>query len=935
MTFELSDRIKQLEAALAAETAAREKAEDALDKSDFFLNRSQDAGGVGSFVLNIPKDDLEAQTWECTPEMDRIFGIDATYPKTGESWLALIVQRDEVETYFSQQVFDTQKNFEKEYQITRPSDGEVRWIFGRGELEFDDQGNCRRMIGTAQDITDRKRSEALLRQSQIQLSEAMKIARTGHWEYDVASDTFTFNDHFYRIFRTTVEKVGGYRMSSAEYIRRFCHPEDAHIVDKEVQTAIEISDPKYSPLIEYRILYTDGEVGHVMVRFFIVKDGQGRTIRCFGVIQDITERKKSEESLRFTQFAIDNTIDQAFWTTADGHIVYVNDAACRTLGYTREELLKMSIPDIGPTFPPEVFEQHWRDLQKNGYATFESFHRGKSGRVYPVEIRANYVQFGGKEYNCAFATDITERKRMEQSVRESESRLRTLLQTIPDLIWLKDENGVFLNCNSSFERLMGAGKEDIIGKTDYDFLDSDLADSFRENDHKAIAAGGPTSNEEWVTFADNGQRALLETIKTPMLDSEGNLVGVLGVARDITDRERARKEKDRLQEQLQQAQKMESVGRLAGGVAHDFNNMMGVILGHTELSLEIMQPADPSYMAFNEIKKAAERSAALTSQLLAFARKQTIAPRVLDINEAVGGMLKMLRRLIGEDIELVWQPEEGVWPVKMDASQVDQILANLCLNARDAINGQGNITIETDNVTIDEAYSSEHLETEPGDFVMLMVSDTGVGMDKTTIEKIFEPFFTTKEMGEGTGLGLATIYGIVKQNNGFINVYSEPGHGSVFKTYLPRHLDGSYVPQVEDDFPLEVAKGNETVLLVEDEVAILKMAKLQLERSGYQVIAASTPGEAIQAAKEHAGKIHLLMTDVIMPEMNGWDLAMELTALHPEIRILFMSGYTADIIAHHGILDKGYNFIEKPFSFKKVREKVREVLDKVLIENQL
>ncbi len=421
----------------------RKKAQDALKKSNFFLSRSQKVGKIGSFVLNIPEDDPEAHTWESTPELDRIFGIDATYPRTGESWLALIVQRDEVAEYFKQQVFDTKTNFKKEYQIVRPSDGEVRWIFGRGELEFDDQGNCIRMIGTVQDITERKRSEELLRQSQTQLSEAMKMAFASHWEYDVASDTFTFSDHFYQIFRTTVQEVGGYHMSSAEYIRRFCHPDDAHIVEREVQMVIETSDPKYSPLMEYRILYADGEVGSVLVRFFIVKDDQGRTMRCFGVIQDITERKKAEEFRRFTQFVMDNTIDQAFWTTADGHFVYVNEAACRALGYSREELMRLSVFDIVPVFSPETFAEHWRELQVNRNASFETFHRSKNGRVYSVEVRSNYLIFDGKEYICAFVTDITERKRMQS---EREGLIKKLQKALAEITELRGILPICSNC---------------------------------------------------------------------------------------------------------------------------------------------------------------------------------------------------------------------------------------------------------------------------------------------------------------------------------------------------------------------------------------------------------------------------------------------------------------------------------------------------------
>jgi PAS domain S-box-containing protein len=386
-------------------------------------------------------------------------------------------------------------------------------------------------------------------------------------------------------------------------------------------------------------------------------------------------------------------------------------------------------------------------------------------------------------------------------------------------------------------------------------------------------------------------------------------------------------ERKELESQLQQAQKMESVGRLAGGVAHDFNNMLGVILGHTDLALMRVDPASPLQTDLMAIRKAAEHSADLTRQLLTFARKQTTAPKVLDLNEAVEGMLEMLRRLIGEDIDLVWLPDKNLWPVKVDPSQIDQILANLCINARDAITGVGKLTIETGSTAFDEAYCAGHPGFVPGEYVLLAVSDNGSGMDKETQEKLFEPFYTTKAMGKGTGLGLATVYGIVKQNNGFINVYSEPGHGTTFKIYLPWHVGKAERRKTIDSIKA-ISRGHETVLLVEDEPGILAITTTILEHQGYTVLAASTPGEAIRLAHDHPGEIHLLITDVVMPEMNGRKLAERLMPLHSTLKLLFMSGYTANVIAPQGVLDEGVHFIQKPFSMKDFATKVREVLDR-------
>jgi CheY-like chemotaxis protein len=371
---------------------------------------------------------------------------------------------------------------------------------------------------------------------------------------------------------------------------------------------------------------------------------------------------------------------------------------------------------------------------------------------------------------------------------------------------------------------------------------------------------------------------------------------------------------------------MESIGRLAGGVAHDFNNILGVILGNAELVMEQVGRSSPVHDKLTEIRKAAERSAQLTRQLLAFARKQTTAPRILDLNQSVQDMLKMLQRLIGENIELVWLAGRDLWPVKMDPGQIDQLMVNLCINGRDAISGKGKISIETKNTVVNETASTGWADYPQGDFVLLTVSDNGSGIDKETQAKIFEPFFTTKDVGRGSGLGLATVYGIVKQNNGHIHVDSEPGWGTTFKIYLPRHAGTTGVTQVVPA-PVPAARGRETILLTEDEPALLKMTATMLERLGYTVLPAGNPREAVRLAREQAGEIHLLMTDVVMPEMNGRELADKLRTANPGLRCLYMSGYTADIIATHGVLYEGVHFIQKPFLKKDLAIKIREVLE--------
>ena len=420
-----------------------------------------------------------------------------------------------------------------------------------------------------------------------------------------------------------------------------------------------------------------------------------------------------------------------------------------------------------------------------------------------------------------------------------------------------------------------------------------------------------------VDDSKSGHRPSLETIR-PLEIYASLIAQIIILKREQSNRER-------LEEQLRMAQKMESVGRLAGGVAHDFNNMLGVIIGHTELAQDQITSAHPLFDDLQEIRKAAQRSAGLTRQLLAFARKQTVTPKVLNLNQTLERMLTMLRRLIGESIELVWLPGSEVWPVKIDLSQIDQILANLCVNARDAIAGVGTITVATANKSLSATDCDEHLDAASGDYVQITLHDNGCGMDEATLNHIFEPFYTTKDIGQGTGLGLATVYGAIKQNNGFIYATSAPGAGTTFTIYLPRHKVQAE-PLVEDTPEEPALRGRECVLLVEDEPTILKMTSTMLDRLGYSVMAASTPGQAIRLVDEFAGKIHLLLTDVVMPLMNGRDLAQRLLASQPEMKCLFMSGYTADIISQHGVLDDGVSFIQKPFSTTKLAATIRKIL---------
>ena len=511
-----------------------------------------------------------------------------------------------------------------------------------------------------------------------------------------------------------------------------------------------------------------------------------------------------------------------------------------------------------------------------------------------------------------------------EALRDTEERFRSIVEGAPDPIFIQSD-GRFAYLNPAAVRLLGApSPEALIGTPMLDRVHPDFHQAVHQRLHRLNEARQPVNRALAQPFIRlDGSPVWVETVGQPIVydGKEGALVFV----RDISERKEAEDRQEKLQAQLLQAQKMEAVGRLAGGVAHDFNNMLSVILGYSEMALDRLDPQAPFHGEFTEIHKAAERSAAITRQLLAFARQQTITPVVLDLNNTVAGMLNMLRRLIGEDIDLVWKPGASLGPVKMDPGQIDQILANLVVNARDAIAGVGKVTIETENVFFDAVYCAEHAGFIPGRFVMLAVSDNGCGMTPHTMDKLFEPFFTTKEKGRGTGLGLATVYGIVKQNNGFINVYSEPGNGTTIKIYLPRHERASGEETAEEAQAPSLDRHG-TVMVVEDEAAIRQLAEKMLEALGLAVIVAGTPRQAIDTAERYNGRIDLLLTDVVMPEMNGRDLAAEIRSLYPELKVLFMSGYTANVIAHHGVLDEGVHFIQKPFSKQELAEGIRRAL---------
>ncbi len=821
-----------------------------------------------------------------------------------------------------------------------------------GERDFEIQGafletlaqqisialaNARLFEAARKELTERQEAEKKLRASEARyrrladnaldeekFRRLIETTDTGYVIIDEEGRVIDANQEYVRLTgRPRLEEVIGHR------VLEWTSPHDLDRNANEVRKCVEQGFVRH---LEVDYVSPVGQQIPIEINATVLAASGSLQILC--LCRDISDRRRMEERLREKEehfrLLIKNSNDIITVLDENGRQRFVGGPLERILGYQPS--------DVFGTFGFDLI--HPGDVQKaisvfadgvkepGAVRSMEYRYRHKEGHWVHLEaVGTNLLLDPHVRGVVLNIRDITERKRSEESLRASELNYQEVFNASNDAIFVHEPStGAIVDVNQAMLQMYGYARQEVLHLNIEDFSRGDPPYSQTEAGEwvRKTRVDGP-QRFEWIAKRKSGDLFWVEVnLKSAAIGEQDR---ILAVVRDISDRKQAEKEKEKLQAQLLQAQKMESVARLAGGVAHDFNNMLTAILGHAELAMMRCTPTEPIQADLQAIKESAQRSAALTRQLLAFARRQTVAPKVLDLNDTVAGTLNMLLRLIGEDIDLVWMPGASLWPIRIDPSQVDQILANLCVNARDAIAGVGKVTIETENTFFDEAYCAIHPGLACGEYVLLAVSDDGCGMKKDVLEHLFEPFFTTKEVGKGTGLGLATVYGIVKQNEGFVNVYSEPDSGSTFKIYLPRFTGEVRQPRAASAEEIPKGRG-ETVVLVEDEPVILNVGRAMLKRLGYTVLAAGTPAEALRLARVHAAEIQLLITDVVMPEMNGRELAKRIQDIKPGLKCLFTSGYTANVIAHRGELDDGVHFLQKPFSMRDLAFKARQALER-------
>jgi len=702
-----------------------------------------------------------------------------------------------------------------------------------------------------------------------------------------------------------IEEIVGY---SSEDFRgkpwyEIVHPEDQGMLKRRVLEAVRARERVLR--LEYRLLHRDGSVRWVADRRQMLYGEDGRLRWVDGLILDITDRKRSDVALRLTQFSVDRGSEATYWMGPDGRLIYVNDRTCEVLGYSREELLSMKIQEINPEFSPERWPYHWDDLRKRRTFSAESTHRAKDGHLIPVQITANYIEFDGKEYNCAYAHDITARKRNEALILLERDFSKAVIDSLPGIFYLFDRKGKFLRWNKNFEEITGYSAEEIGRMDPLDLFAGPDKSLVQERITAAFVKG--TADVEAALVTKSGKKVTYYFTGHSFQGKEEPCL--IGTGIDISERKK-------LEEQLRKSQKMEAMGLLAGGVAHDFNNLLTGILGYASL-LSLRGGVDPEVAkAAGTIQRSAERASQLTAQLLGFAERGKNLDVPVELGQVIASVAGVLERTQDPRIRIVTslRPEGGFVPG--DPSQLDQVVMNLAINACDSMPEGGHLKITMEPVTLDVAFCREREWMTPGKYLLLSVADTGLGISPENLERIFDPFFTTKAPGKGTGLGLSMVFGIVKNHGGCVDVRSEAGAGTVFRIYLPECPDGAPKEKAEMDpaFP----RGRGRILLVDDQEPVREVAKDMLEALGYDVITAADGLEGVSRYRDLWREIDLVVLDMIMPNMSGGDCFRRMKEINPKARVVLSSGYSMDgaiqDVMNEGILA----FIQKPFRLEEL-----------------
>ncbi|MCB9419487.1 MAG: PAS domain S-box protein [Ardenticatenaceae bacterium] len=908
--------------AAARDITQRKQMEETLRERELFLRKSQSVGRVGSYYF-----DIETGKWTSSPTYDEIFGIDENYPRDIAGWIALVHpdQKEKLIDRVSKYIFEGDAPYENEYRIIRQTDRAERWVHGERELEFNEQGEAIKMIGTVQDITERKLMEEALRESERSLRKSQSVAQIGSYYLDVKTGQFTTSPVVDEIFGMNEN----YPRDITGWTARV-HPEHRTEMLRYMTQHVLIEHNRFDK--EYPIIrHNDQKLRWVHGLGEVELDENGQANRLVGTLQDITEQKEAEQRLRESEERLQRfsaVTTEGIIFHHQGKIVDANRALTQMFGYKQEEVIGCEVLDF---VAPESFELVMQKIALGVEEPYEALSIRKDGMIFPVEIVARAYEYQGQNMRVACIHDITERKRIEAALVEREERLRQAVLASRIGIFDHDHIADTVYLSPEFREIWGWGPDEPVSN-------SELQSRVHPEDYarviKAVqdchdpAGDGSYDVEHRMLLPDGSVRWQSSRAQT-FFAGEGNdryPIRTIGASLDVTETKLAEIAQAELEEKLRQSQKLESLGRLAGGIAHDFNNLLVPIIGYTELAQMRLSPGDKLHNYLNKINTAAERAVSLTKQILAFSRRQMLEVQVFNLNDIVAEFKDMLQRLIGEDINLELFLAATPCLVKADRTQIEQILLNICINARDAMPVGGQLIIETGNVYLDEAYAQSRPDTQPGHHVMLSLSDTGHGMDDETKLHIFEPFFTTKEKGQGTGLGLATVFGIVKQHQGNIWVYSEPGQGTTFKIYLPRAEETAILTTITGS-ERPATHGTETIMIVEDEPMVRKLARETLEAYGYTIIEADSPGDGLLIASSYEGVIDLLLTDVIMPNMNGRELYENIALIRPDIKVLYMSGYTDNVIVHHGVLDPDVNFLQKPFTVRGLAQKIRSVLD--------